>query len=94
MKTIKPITLAMMSQRGTQSVIFFLSKNTTKYERLVSGNKIPPIKYPMIIMVAVKVSRLSVLNIANTSHKRIQTPQIRANLDKNKSQRMGYFSVK
>jgi hypothetical protein len=50
--------------------------------------------HPIKKIVPEKGSLLFLIKISNSSHKRMQIPEIKANLDKNKSQRIGYFPVK
>jgi hypothetical protein len=49
---------------------------------------------PIKKTVPEKGSSLFLIKMSNSSHKRMQTPEIKANLDKNKSQRIGQFSCK
>jgi hypothetical protein len=48
----------------------------------------------MMMIVDEKSSLFSLLVIASTSQTNIQTPEIKASLDKNKSQRIGDFRLK
>jgi hypothetical protein len=47
-----------------------------------------------MIIVDEKASLLSLFIIASISHTNMQIPEMKASLDKNKSQRIGYFSLK
>jgi hypothetical protein len=53
------------------------------------GTMIIPIKKPIVIIVDTRLSSLTQSLISNDNDNRNETPQIKANLDKNKSQRIG-----
>ena len=56
------------------------------------GKKMAPITYPIIMIVEENSSLFSFFDIANISHTKMQIPDIKANLDKNKSQRIGILA--
>ena len=79
----------MISQRGTILAGFFRASHKTRYHSRVTGTMIIPIKKPMVMMVETRLSSFTQSHIRSDKVSRKKSPQIKASLDKNKSQRIG-----